>query len=286
MADSPYIFDVTPENFEQIVIQGSEQQLVLVDFWADWCAPCKMLLPILSKLADEFQGQFILAKVNTDQQQALAQQFGVRSLPTVKFFKQGKIVDEFMGAQSESQIRTMLDQHIVRESDRMLQQARSFLDQGKTEEAKTLLQQANETDPGRTPVIAELAGLLLKQGDTSAARALIDTLPTSEQTVPEIAALLASIEFAQEAGSLPDEQELEKMIAEDENNLEARYQYAMLKINAGDYETGMEQLLEIMQRDRQFKDDIGRKTLLKVFDMLGENPVAAKYRRKMFNLLY
>ncbi|HID82724.1 MAG TPA: thioredoxin [Chromatiales bacterium] len=286
MADSPFIVEVTAENFEEVVIQGSAEHLVLVDFWADWCAPCKMLLPVLSKLADEFNGQFVLAKVNSDQQQSLAQQYAVRSLPTVKFFKNGEIVDEFMGAQSEGQIRAMLDQHIIRESDHLHQQAMALQSEGKTDEAISLLEQANEIDPGRTVIIADLAGLLLQQGDLEKAETLIQSLPDSEKEKPEIASLLANLEFAQAADKLPDVSELEKTMAGDENNLQARYQYAMLKINAGDYETGMQQLLEIMKRDRKFEDDLGRKTLLKVFDMLGDDPVAAKYRRQMFNLLY
>lgn len=286
MADSPFITDVTAENFEAVVIQGSAEHLVLVDFWADWCAPCKMLLPILSKLADESNGQFVLAKVNSDQQQTLVQQYAVRSLPTVKFFKDGVIVDEFMGAQSEGQIRTMLDQHIIRESDYLHQQAMALQSEEKIDDAISLLEQANEADPGRIVIIADLANLLLHKREIIQAETLIKSLPASEQEKPEIASLLANMEFSQAAENLPDVSELEKIITADENNLQARYQYATLKINAGDYESGLQQLLEIMKRDRKFEDDLGRKTLLKVFDMLGDDPVAAKYRRQMFNLLY
>lgn len=286
MTDSPYIFDVTSENFEETVILGSAKHLVLVDFWADWCAPCKMLLPVLAKLTEEFNGQFILAKVNSDQQQALAQQYAVRSLPTVKFFKNGSIVGEFMGAQSEGQIRTLLDQHIIRESDHLLQQAMTLQNQGKLDAAISLLEQANDADPGQAVIVAELVNILLQQGDIEKAEALIQSLPSSEKDKPEIASLLAQLEFTLKAENLPDDSELEKMIEKDENNLQARLQYATLNINRGDYESAMEQLLKIMQRDRSFEDDIGRKTLLKVFDMLGDDPVASQYRRKMFNLLY
>ena len=123
MPESPYIVEVTAENYQEVVIQGSLQAPVLVDFWADWCQPCKILLPMLAKLVDEYQGKFILAKINTEQQQELAAQFGIRSIPTVKLFMQGQPVDEFSGALPEEQIRQFLDQHIPRESDKAVAQA-------------------------------------------------------------------------------------------------------------------------------------------------------------------
>ena len=286
MANSPHIVDVTSENFSQIVLQGSVERLVLVDFWADWCAPCKMLLPVLAKLADELQGQFILAKLNTDQQQALAQEYGVRSLPTVKFFSNGVVVDEFMGAQSESHIRQMLDQHIVRPSDHLLAQAMQLQGEANHEAALALLKQANEDDPGRSKIIVALAGLLAETKDLAGAETLIDSLPGSVKGEPEVVALMAKLEFARQSENQPEADSLLQAIDQDENNLEARFQLASQAINVGDYQTGLDQLLEIMKRDRSYQDDVGRKTLLKVFDMLGDNPLAADYRRKMFNLLY
>ena len=267
-------------------MQGSAERLVLVDFWADWCAPCKMLLPVLTKLADEMQGPFILAKLNTDQQQALAQEYGVRSLPTVKFFSNGVVVDEFMGAQSESHIRQMLDQYIVRASDHLLAQAMQLKTEGNLEAALALLKQANGDDPGRTKIIVALAGLLAETKDFAGAETLLDSLPGSEKGQPEVAALMAKLEFARQSENQPETDSLLQAIDQDENNLEARFQLASQAINAGEYQTGLDQLLEIMKRDRSYQDDIGRKTLLKVFDMLGDNPLAADYRRKMFNLLY
>jgi len=286
MADSPYITDVTSENFSQVVLQGSAERLVLVDFWAEWCAPCKMLLPVLAKLADEMQGQLILAKINTDQQQALAQEYAVRSLPTVKFFRNGAVVNEFMGAQSEAHIRQMLDQHIVRPSDHLLAQAMQLQTEGNHDAALALLKQANEDDPGRPKIIVALAGLLTETNDLAGAENLLNSLSGSEKGQPEVAALMAKLEFARQSENQPDVDSLLQAVKQDENNLEARFQLASQAITAEDYETGLEQLLEIMKRDRGYKDDIGRKTLLKVFDMLGDNPLAADYRRKMFNLLY
>ncbi len=123
MADSIYSVTVTAENFQSIILDGSFERPVLVDFWAEWCAPCRMLMPILAKLADEYRGRFLLAKVDTEDQQALAAQLGIRSLPTVMLFKSGRPVDQFMGALPESQVREFLDRHIPRASDGFLEQA-------------------------------------------------------------------------------------------------------------------------------------------------------------------
>ncbi len=284
MADSPYIFEVTQENFAQVVLQGSQQQPVLVDFWADWCQPCRMLMPILSNLAEQYNGQFILAKINSDQNQELAAQYGVRSLPTVKLFKNGQPVDEFMGALPESQVREFLDRHIERESDKLLDQAMAILASGDEDAALPLMRKAAELDPKRARIITPLARLLAGKGQTQEALDLLNGLPSSERDSAEASALLAQIEFSQQAADLPDRQTLETRA--EAGDLEARLQLANKLVAEGDYQPAMDQLLAIMQKDRGFQDDIARKTLLKIFDMLGDDPLVEQYRRKMFNYLY
>lgn len=286
MSDSPFIFDVTVENFAEVVLQGSMERPVLVDFWADWCNPCKMLMPILSKLADEYAGQFILAKVNSDEQQALAQQFGVRSLPTVKLFSQGQPVDEFMGAIPEGQIRDFIGKHLVRPSDQYLANAAILLEQGNPTEAIQHLAEAIKVDPQRPEPRIELAKVYVEMGHNDEAEEVLKTLSKEDQDREEVVALLSRIQFTKEAGDLPDEASLLASIETDENDLEARYQLATLKMAQNDYETAMEQLLTIMQKDRTFKDDVGRTTLLKIFDMLGQDQRVKRYRSKMFALLH
>ena len=284
MSDSPYIVEVTAANFDEVVVQGSHQQPVIVDFWADWCGPCKTLMPLLAKLMDEYQGKVILAKVNSDENQDLATQYGVRSLPTVKLFKQGAAVDEFMGALPESQVRDLLDRHVERESDKIHAAGMQAFSLGETQQAIELLQQANTMDPGRAVIATDLAKLLAESGESEQAEALLNALPLDERGKPEVASLLARLQFSSEAQDLPDTASLEK--ASEEGDLKSLYQLAMRKISEGDYELAMDKLLTIMQKDRKFEDDIGRKTLLKIFDMLGDDPLVEAYRRKMFNFLY
>ncbi len=284
--DSPYIVNVTRENFDDAVLQRSREVPVLVDFWADWCGPCHMLMPILTKLAEEYAGQFILAKVNTDEQQALAAQWGVRSLPTVKLFKNGQVVDEFMGAQPESAVRALLDRHIERESDRLRHEARALMEAGEPEAAEQLLRKAADMDPANVNVRIDLARALMLQGETEAATEILDALPPLERDRPEVRALKAEMAFAHVAAQEPDLHDLQRRVAADPDDLDARYALAAHQILRGDYEAGMEQLLAILERDRGYRDGAARTGMLAVFDRLGPGETVNRYRSRLFALLH
>lgn len=285
MADSPFIVELTQENFQQ-VLQASFRAPVLVDFWADWCQPCKLLMPLLEKLADEYQGQFFLAKLNTEQQQEVAAQFGIRSIPTVKLFKDGQPVDEFMGALPEAEIRAFLDKHIPRASDGLVAQAQQALLGGDGDQALALLHQAKTEDPSNSRIDIALAQTLAAIGDTDGATAALDGLPAEDANKPEVVALRGHLEFEGQAAGAEDPETLKKRLEADENDSEARYQLAIHMINAQQYEPALELLLELMRRDRGYEDDAARKTMIKVFDLLGDDPMAARFRGRMFNLLH
>jgi putative thioredoxin len=289
MADSPYIVEVTAENFQTVILEGSMQQPVLIDFWADWCGPCKQLMPVLTKLADEYAGKFILAKINTEEQQAIAAQFQIRSIPSVKLVHQGQLVDEFNGALPEAEIRAFLDKHIQHEvsaADTGIEQAYAFMMEGRSEEAAALIQQALDADPTNPQAIIAFAKLKATLGDMNAAKQALDSLPQEEQDKPEVAAMRAQMLFDKVASEAPPLDDLNAMLLADENNSEARYQLAAQLIMHNQLEPALEHLLTLMRKDREYGDDAARKAMIQVFDILGDHPITKKYRSKMFNYLY
>lgn len=283
MSNSPYIFDVDEASFAAVVIDGSHRQPVLVDFWADWCAPCRSLTPVLTRLAEVYAGKFILAKINSDENQGLAAQFAVRSLPSVKIFKNGLPVDEFMGALPESAVREFLERHIEHESDKLHAAGMLAYQQDDKETAVELLEKAHAMEPDKSLIRIDLASVLADSGNPSRAEALLNGLPEYERN-NEAAGLLARLEFARATADLPDQATLEA--SAEAGKLSSIYQLALLKISQGDYAAAMEKLLLILQKDRGYEDDLGRKTLLKVFDMLGDDPIVDKYRKRMTSLLF
>ncbi|WP_126452842.1 tetratricopeptide repeat protein [Sulfuriflexus mobilis] len=286
MSDA-YIFDVEESNFQSIVVENSHKLPVLVDFWADWCQPCQSLIPILHKIAEDFAGQIILAKVNSDQQQALVQQYGVRSLPTVKLFVNGEVVDEFTGALPESDILARLDKYLQRESDAMMAAAVAEYEQGNIESAIAHMRQAAESDPNNTRVQVTYARVLLEHGQTDALTDFIENLSATMQALPDVVAIKAQLDIVGQLGEGVQVEDLLARIAANEKDSAAREQLSAVYVSRGDFAAALEQLLEIMKRDRAYNDDAGRKGLLRLFDMLGaENPLTAEYRRKMSSLLF
>nr|VFJ95964.1 MAG: thioredoxin [Candidatus Kentron sp. H]VFJ96412.1 MAG: thioredoxin [Candidatus Kentron sp. H]VFK02906.1 MAG: thioredoxin [Candidatus Kentron sp. H] len=288
MATSEYVFDVDDWNFPEIVLENSQRIPVLVDFWATWCAPCRMLAPILNKLAEEFAGTFIVAKVDTDEQQQLAARYGVQSLPTVKVFRNGTVVDEFLGAQQEGTIRRILDRHVERESDRIRAQAMALHVQGKTEEAVERLQSALVMDPANERILLDLARLSLARGQFVEVEQLLHELPTNRQSDVDVLEIRTRLKFLRIAdGALPVAA-LEERIASTPDDCEAHYQLAARRVIEGDYEVAMEHFMEIMRRNRRFRNDAGRKGLVDTFTLIGDSNLSlvSRYRSKMSAILY
>ena len=285
MADSSFIIEVTRENYAQ-VMEASFEVPVLMDFWASWCQPCQVLMPVLAKLAEEYQGKFLLGKLNTEEQQEIAVQFGIRSIPTVKLFRNGQPVDEFMGALPEGTVREFLDRHVARESDAQVVQAFEQLRAGNAAGAIVLLDEARTADPDNPRIAVALAQAQAATGDVAAAEATLDSLPANEQSKPEIAALRSHLFFAGQVADAPAADELEARLSADANDHEALFQLALRKVTGQDYDSAMELLLELMKKDRSFGDDAGRNTLLKVFELLGDDPRVGQYRRRMASLIY
>jgi putative thioredoxin len=285
MTDSPFIIDVTQQNYDE-VIKTSFEVPVLLDFWASWCQPCLMLTPVLTKLAEEYQGKFLLGKLNTEEQQEIAGRFGIRSIPTVKLFRDGQPVDEFMGALPEQTVRAFLDKHVARESDAQVATAVELIAAGNAANAIDLLQAARETDPENPRVVLALARAQAADGDVTAAEETLKDLPLDVRDQPEAVKLKNRLYFEEQVAGAAAIKELETRVGANPGDPEATYHLAMRKVIDEDYETAMDLLLQLMQLDRSFDDDAGRRALLKVFELLGDDPRVALYRRRMASLLH
>ncbi|MCP4237947.1 MAG: thioredoxin [Aestuariibacter sp.] len=287
MSESPYIHNVSIQNFQALVLENSFKQPVLVDFWADWCEPCKTVMPMLAKLADEYGGKFHLAKVDTEAEQQLAAHFQIKSLPTMKLFVNGQPVDERMGALPESEIRSFIDQYLTSESDKIMAAANAALHQGNTDQAMELMNQALAKDPENSELKINVATAVNAQGDRDSAIALLESLDDEGKNIDSAIKLRAEIEMADKLKDLPAIDEIENRLAANPDDLSSLLDKANYLTAQGNYETAMDCLLRVMTLDRQFQDDAGRQALLALFGMLGgEHPSVQKYRRKMFTLLH
>src|SRR5919197_3580769 len=224
------IIEVNQDNFNPQVIERSKELPVMVDFWAPWCAPCRVLKPILEKLAEEYAGKFVLFTTNTEQNPGLALDYAIRSIPAVKLFRHGQVIEEFLGAQPERVIRTILERHLERASDRLRASASIARQRGDLPGAEQLLSEALEQGPENHRIHPELAQLLLDLGDYDRAEAILKKLPANEQHEAPITALSIRLKFARIAQEAPPESVLEQAIAVDPDNTRARYQLSARQI--------------------------------------------------------
>jgi len=266
---------------------------VLVDFWADWCQPCQTLMPILAKLADEYQGAFILAKIDTEAEKEIAAQLGIRSLPTVKLIHQGGVVDEFSGALPESEVRAFLDKHLQAAPAAAEPEAASPIDvadqlheSGNTDQAIAVLREAQAQDPANGDVAIALGKLCVATGQYDDARQCLSILSEEDAKKTEAGMLRGMLTLSDADDATTDEASLASALEQDKTNSEAAYKLGIKQALRGDTDTAVTSLLQLMQRDREFGDDGARKTLLSIFDMLGDDPSVGAYRRKMFAYLH
>jgi putative thioredoxin len=281
-----HVVDIDQSNAQQLLIDESFQRPVLVDFWADWCGPCKSLMPILEKLAQEYKGQFLLARVNADQQQMIASQFGVRSLPTVVLMKEGQPLDGFMGAQPETAVRELLEKHLPKPWDIMLEEARALATAGAFDEALPLLRQAHQQSVERSDIGIVLAHVYLELNRVAEAEAIIGKIPMVDQDAT-YQQVKAQLELKQQAAKSPELEALEKKFYENPEDMEAAYQLAVHYNQDGHHREAMELLYGILQKNLNFKEGAAKKTMMDMIASLGKgDPLAVEYQRKVYTLLY
>ena len=289
MTEHPGINDINDINagdFEEQVIVASESLPVLVDFWADWCQPCKTLAPLLEQLVHEYEGSVKVVKVNSDREPQLSARYGVRALPTVKLFRHGEVAAEFSGAQPLSAIKAFLQPHLPRESDDLLQQAADLAGRGDREQALELLQHAIAIDGENYRLYPQLAELLILAERYDEAEEVLKSLPANIQQDDAIIRLNARLGIARTAVRATDANTLAASIEREPENLDARYQLSAVQAMGGDYEKAMDNLLEIIRRDRNYRDDAARRALVDIFQLLGnEGPLVKQYRGKLSSAL-
>ena len=281
------MIELNAANFDAEVLDKSQHMPVLVDFWADWCAPCKMLMPVLAKLAADYDGQLQIAKVNTDIERELAQRHGIRSLPTLHLYRNGELVEEMLGAQPESTLRALVENYLTRASDTVLQAALASAAAGELAQAIQLLEQAVAEDPQNSRLPLELVRLYIEQERFDDASRLLGSQPHEIRESDQGKGLKLLLEFAASAAGSPDVDALNAQLAGNPKDSAARYQLAARQLSTGDFDAALENFLELLRLDRNYADGAAQRGLLAVFSLLGEDdPRVGAYRRRMFNLLH
>lgn len=278
-----HVFDVTTEGFQTDVLEKSLTTPVLLDFWAEWCGPCKQFGPLLEKLAAEYNGAFVLAKVDVDAQQQLAGYFQIRSVPTVMLVKEGQVVDGFPGVIPDGQLRQFLAQHGI-EPGQPAEPEEAAPPTPAEEVARLRAESAARPDDDSLRL--DLALALARNGDTAEASQLLDALPANlgtDERARNAGVLIANAAALQDA---PARAELERRIAADPADLTARHLLGLRLLGDGEVEAALEQFFEMLRRDRNFEDGLPQRALTQAFDVITDAELVARYRRQMALMMF
>ena len=287
MTTTHFIFDATVASFEQDVILKSKDTPILVDFWASWCEPCKVLGPILEKLAAEFNGGFLLAKVDVDTEQQLAGYFQVKSIPTVMLLKNGQIVDGFPGALPEGQVREFLKHHEIKAKETAPEITEEALPEVIDPETEVMnLRAAIQTEPDKPELKLDLMQALLKTGGFVEAEKILDALPANLAIDDRAIKAKARLGFATVLKDAPPASILEQAIASNPDDCRARHYLGVRYLMEDKAEEGLEQFLEMLKRNKTFEEGLPRKALIDAFRIIEDEDLVGQYRRKMSSLLF
>jgi putative thioredoxin len=284
MAEMRPVFDVTAKNFQADVIERSRQLPVVVLFWADQLPPAKDARRVLETLAGQYGGKFVLALSDVSRDQSLAQHLRVQGLPAIRVIQDGQLVDQMEGPQGERALRAMLDRLTMTSGELLREQLDGVLASGDYGTALTMLKQALAAEPNNPAFKLEYADVLLLSGDLDQARTVLATIPegTEGRERP-----LTRLQMMEEAAGMGELEDIEAGLTKNPDDLELRYQAAVVQAVRDDYEGALNHAMHILQKDRKFRDDIGRTTLVRIFALLPKGSELAKsYRRRMFALMH
>ncbi len=284
---SDLIKDTTTQTFMADVIEASKKAVVLVDFWAPWCGPCRQLTPVLEKVVKAAKGSVRLVKMNIDEHPAVAGQLGVQSIPAVFAFKDGQPVDGFMGALPESQVKAFIDRLVGPGLDDAgdLDAAQAALAAGDIGSAATMFAALLKADPQNVDAIAGLARCYLATRDMARAEQTLALVPPAKQNVAAYVSAKAAIELAKKAGAKPDLKGLEAAVRANPRDWDARYKLAIALNAKGQREAAMDHLFEIVRRDRAWNEDAARKQLVEFFEAWGEKDALTGVGRQRLSAL-
>ncbi len=287
MPRSAHILEGTELNFDQLVLENSHQGLVLVDFWAPWVGPSLRQREMLSRLADSHAGRFLLVTVNTDEQKGIAARYAVKSLPALKLFRGGVVVETLYGVQPERDYQAAVERFLVALGDKVRVAAGKAWNQGRHDLAIQTLVEGAIGEPGNLEIPAMLAKLLMRLNRFDEARDLLSALPAEVRSSRQIAPLLAHLEFIVAAGVVADVADLRSRLAANPDDNHSRFRLAAVSMLDDDYETAVGELMEILRRDRHFDGGVARRGLLTVFETLGGgHELVRRYRGELARLIH
>lgn len=280
-----YSFEVTEENFQTAVIEKSREVPVMVDFWAEWCAPCRMLTPVLEELVGKYQGKVLLAKLDVDQAPRLSAQFQIRGIPAVKIFVDGEVAREFVGVQPPAEVERILREILPVREDSRVEEAGRLLAGGRWEDAARLCEEVIQDEPDNSTANLGLGIIAFHQGRWDNAEEHLLKVDSDSAGTEDLPAMLARIYFEQLPA--PDLSAATEKLKKDPRDLPALYSIALAYARGGEYEKALEQLLSILGMDREFSGGSAKEAFLKLVDIIGRGSEAGKkYTRRLSMILF